>query len=578
MQPTQFDINELLFRLLDNEISDQEFLRLRGWLDSDMEAKRYYCQFMEDYGSLSLRMTTAVQTQEDVIKDELLDENFWNLMSQEEQRAPAVEVLLPESESDRDLIQKVERQPIVRTVNKTSLFVAVVSLAALLAMIAYVRLAPPAPFEVATILDSLDAEWSSDQPLKDGTHLATSSKPIQLTHGIIKLMTDEHVEVVLEAPTEFKFVSYSEIAMNYGKLYAHVSEEGRGFSVATPNAKIVDLGTDFGVLCHIDGNTEVHMYKGKATVFAGQKNEKKVSELLLAGAAVKVDRFDSVVKEIRLEKDKVVRNIDSESKFLWRGQSVNLADIVGGGDGFGTGRPDAGIDPSTGDVINVLPRTDVYTGPEGYVPVQSNPFVDGVFVPGGSLGDEQIASGGLTTDVFGQTSGEIWGYILNGAWHRSEDVPRHALELDGITLGDRHNPALTMHSNLGITFDLSAIRGTLPGMKIQSFSSKFGVSQTVEKWIKFDFTDWERTAAVEKLDSDRHSTAEFWVLLDGKAVHRQTLSSVSQAGQIDIPIAENVRFLTLAVTESDDTFMFDWGVFSRPELILEAAETEPLVH
>ena len=578
MQPTQSDINELLFRLLDNEISDQEFVRLREWLDSDMGAKRYYCQFMNDYGALSLRMMTAVQTQEDVIQDELLDENFWHLMSEEEQKAPAVEILLSEGEPERDIIQKVQRQPIGRTVNKTSLFVAVVSLAALLAMVAYVRLVPPAPFEVATVLDSMNAAWSSKLPLKAGTHIATSSKPIQLTHGIVKLVTDDNVEVVLEAPTEFRFVSYSEVAMNYGKLYAHVSEEGRGFSVATPNAKVVDLGTDFGVLCHIDGNTEVHMYKGKANVFAGQRNEKKISELLLADSAMKIDRSDSVVKKIRLEKDKVVRNIDSASKFLWRGETLSLADLVGGGDGFGGGRPDEGIDPLTGRVIHSLPRTEVYTGPKEYVPVKSNPYIDGVFVPGGGSGIDQITFGGLTTDAFGRTSGKVWGYLFNGAWHCGiDDSSRHYLLLDGVALGDRQNPALTMHSNLGVTFDLSAIRRSLPGMKIQSFSSDFGVSETVEKWIKFDFVGWERTAAVEKLASEKHSSAQFWVLLDGEVVASEKLSSVSKAGKVNIPIDANVRFLTLAVTESDDTFMFDWGVFARPELILESADSPAII-
>lgn len=138
MQPTKSEINELLFRLLDNEVSDQEFVSLRQWLDSDVQAKRYYCQFMTDYGALSLRTMTSVQTRQDVIQDELLDENFWDLMSQEEQRAPAVEILVPELTSGPDKIQKVCREPIVRTVNKTSLLVAVVSLAALLVMIASV--------------------------------------------------------------------------------------------------------------------------------------------------------------------------------------------------------------------------------------------------------------------------------------------------------------------------------------------------------------------------------------------------------------------------------------------------------
>lgn len=570
----QYDINELLFRLLDNDISDRDFLRLKNWLDADEQAKYYYCQFMGDYSALSLRTTTIVQEQEkDSLQDELISEKFWKLMSEEEQKAPTVEIFIPEEKDKPDTIQKVRKENVVYTINKTSLSLAIASLAALFVMIAYVYLAPPAPYEVATVSDSVNAQWSSDLPLKAGTPIATSSKPVQLTQGIVKLVTNQNVQVVLEAPTEFRFVSYSEIALQYGKLFAHVSDQGRGFSVATPNTKIVDLGTEFAVLAQIDGNTEVYMYKGRANLFAGLSNENKISEILPAGSAKKIDRTDSVVKEIPLERNIVVRNINSKSDFVWRGESVSLADIVGGGNGFGTGRLDLGIEPLTGNAVGSLSSTDVYEGPEEYIPVPSNAYIDGIFVPGISGAATQITSMGLRTDEFPKTSGIVWGYIFNGAWHNGLDVPRHPLQLNGLALGDKKNPAVTMHSNLGITFDLSAVRAALPGVRINSFSSTFGVSETVEKWLRSrDFSDLEQSTEVAKISAVRQSDAAFWVFLDGKKVFCETLSNASKAGTVDIPIEEDVRFLTLAVTEADDTFMFDWAVFARPELILGSDE------
>jgi len=48
MQPDYNKVNELLFRLLDNEINDSDFETLRNWLNSSREAKLYYYRFMED--------------------------------------------------------------------------------------------------------------------------------------------------------------------------------------------------------------------------------------------------------------------------------------------------------------------------------------------------------------------------------------------------------------------------------------------------------------------------------------------------------------------------------------------------
>lgn len=565
------DINELLFRLLDNEISDQDFVRLEQWLRSDRQAKHYYCQFMENYSALSLRAMTAIQEPEDIaLQEELLNENFWKLMSEEEVNAPPAEIIIPEQKQKPDIIRKVQKERAVRTINKTSLSLAIASLAALFVMIAYVYMSGPAPYEVATVSDSMEAKWSSDLDTKPGTRISSYTKPIQLTRGVVKLITDNQVEVLIEAPAEFKFTSYSEIALNYGKLFACVSGQGRGFSVATPNAKVVDLGTEFGVISQIDGNTEVYMYKGKANLFAGQKSENKISELLMAGSAKKVDRADSKLETIPLEENLVVRNIDSQTKFIWRGEALSLADIVGGGNGFGTGQVDRGIEPSTGNVIDSLTTTDVYPGPQGYLRVSSTPYIDGVFVPGIDPDATPITSMGLMTHEFPKTSGRVWGYIFNGAWHCGLEVSRHHLQLDGVTLGGKKNPAMTMHSNLGITFDLSAMRAAIPSMRIKSFSSTFGVSQTVSQWIQMrNLRDMEQTPEVVKFSKSQQSSAEFWVFLDGKNVWRQTLSSASKAGTVNVPIHDDVRFLTLAVTEADDTFMFDWGVFAQPKLVLE---------
>jgi hypothetical protein len=509
---------------------------------------------------------------------EPFDRQLWAMLSKEEQTAPEIEIERPAEE--KESIRYVKPEKIKRKFNKISFLPVLLSAAAFIGLLIYVQIVPnPVKVEVATLTDTVNAQWAeSAAPASPSARLMTNHAPLMLRKGYAELVFDSDAKVVLEAPVEFQVLSYDQIKLSYGRLYATVPKEALGFIVSTPTTKIIDLGTEFGVQAQFDGTTELHVFKGKTSLVSGP-DDNKTSIFLGAGSARKMTANGATPLDIPCNRQMFARQINSKSQFVWRGQNISLADIVGGGNGFGTGQLDRGVDLSTGSVTQILSRREVYLGPDAYVRVPSIPFIDGVFVPGMNAGPVQITSLGLKTDEFPKTSGQVWGYIINGAWHEGIDVPRHPLQLNGMPLDGRETPVITIHSNMGITFDLSTIRQILPGVRIRSFSSEFGVSQTVEEWLKSrDFSNVSHVSGIDKLAAQRHSAAEFWVFLDGKKVLRQTLSSASKAGSIDVPIDAGSRFLTLAVTEADDTFMFDWAVFARPELILEPADKQPPVN
>ena len=574
---------ELSAMIIQNTRNTREFIRAsllhrcihETLLDSDQERK-HILQDETNFPGMNLESVYGQVLQEKTtlpnVNSVSFDKQLWEMLSREEQNAPEIERPAPAPE--KELIRYVKRKKIERKFNKASFLTAVTAVAALLLLIIYVQLFPnTVEVEVATLTDTVNAQWAeSAGPTSPNARLMTNHAPLMLRKGYAELVFDNNAKVVLEAPVEFQVLSYDQIKLSYGRLYATVPKEALGFIVSTPTSKIIDLGTEFGVETGFDGTTELHVVKGKTSLVSGTADH-KLSMLLNAGAAKKMTPGSLAPVDIACNKEMFVRQIDSKSRFVWRGQNISLADIIGGGNGFGTGQIDRGIDPSTGGVTQTLSRKDVYSGPDGYVPVPSIPYIDGVFVPGIDAGPAQITSAGTQTDEFPKTSGLIWGYIFDGAWHESDDTPRHHLQLNGVLLDGKENPALTIHSNLGITFDLSAIREKLPGVRIKSISSVFGVSQTVGKTLKSrDLSNLTDLPGVEKLAAERQASAEFWVFLDGKNVFRQTASSDSKAESIDIPIDQEVRFLTLAVTEADDTFMFDWAVFAGPELVLEWAD------
>jgi hypothetical protein len=565
----------LIEEMQEAAISTEGIAELDGLLKSSSRARRTYleCSFLHSGLQRHLKHSQAVLSKAEQDPDLVLCNATLLELAADESTAPRVDVLSAIEPVKHELIRKVRKERMIPTFNKTSWLIAVTSLAALFLMIAYVYVSGPAPYEVATVSDSIGAKWSSDLSLRQGSRISCYTKPIQLTQGVVKFETDDGVEVVLEAPTEFRFVSYSEVALSYGKLFARVSEQGYGFSVATPNAKIIDLGTEFSVLCHIDGNTEVHMYKGKANLLAGQKNESKSSELLDAGAARNVDRTDSTIRNVALDEHVVVRHLDSRSDFVWRGQPLNIADIIGSGSGFEGGRINRGIDATTGRTIDRLVTDDTVIGTGDYHLVPDNPYVDGVFVPGAGDNKTQISSSGFVTE-FPKTNGAVWGYIFNGAMHKGITTPEHALRLDGAVLGTPAHPAVCMHSNQGITLDLTTIRRSIPGLQITSFRSGIGISQTVQAALE---KERDRSYAdypdIEKVFQANRSKAEFWVFMDGVEVYRKEITSRDGSVSLNIPVPHNSRFLTLAVTESDDTQAYDWAVLARPELVLDVADS-----
>lgn len=567
MIKNQDEISELLFRLLDNEISDKDFSKLKNYFSSDPQAKQYYCWFMADYSLLTLRATTVVgEDDKKLLQNNILEDDLWNQLLNIEKTAPAIEISDTEEKQE-----EVEIVQIKKKVDKIPLYVAIISSAALFLMLISAYLNPKImPYEVATVQDSINAQGSSNLPIMPGTRISNNPEPIQLSKGIIKFITDDNVEVLLQGPSEFTFISFSEISLNYGKLFARVSEQGLGFTVTTPNSKIVDLGTEFGVLSHINGDTEIHMYKGKANLFAGSKRANKTSLLITSGLAKKVLHIGSKVKEIALEEKAVVRNINSKAGMIWNGQPISLADIVGGGNGFSGGVSNKGVDIITGNVITELLSSDTLSGPKGYITVPDNAYIDGVFVPGIDSGGTQIVSGKSQTVQFPETSGMLWGYIFNGAIHQGTTTPRHSLQLNSTVFGTNENPAIAIHSNQGITFDLSRIRRDIPGLRINQFCSLVGVSETVASSLEKDKSrSFDDFPEIKKIFDAMNSKVEFWVFLDGRQVFHKEISSAAGADLLQIPITARDRFLTLAVTESDDTFAYDWALFARPELIVD---------
>ena len=137
----------------------------------------------------------------------------------------------------------------------------------------------------------------------------------RLQQGLLNLQFDNGVMVYLEAPTRFEAVSGKRLVLHAGRLSVAVPPEGVGFSVVTPEADVIDFGTEFSVEAR-SGASEVHVYQGfvrvqpkaRMGVPAGDPVDLNTSQAITID-----DTFGKPVK-IELATDGFIRSFDEPQK------------------------------------------------------------------------------------------------------------------------------------------------------------------------------------------------------------------------------------------------------------------------
>ena len=268
-------------------------------------------------------------------------------------------------------------------------------------------------------------------------------------------------------------------------------------------------------------------YYRLVSVFAGLKRSKRT----ISEPALK--KFNAEKKKINDELNQIQFAIGE-----LEGKGVNLADVVGGGNGFGTGRKGIGLDARTGkmqerkfgDLGNVKP---------GNYAKCSYDFVDGVFVP--AEGDTKISSTQLKATDLPTNGGKAWDMIRNGPV-----ASQFSTEWGGVDYNKDGHSMIGLHANAGITFDLAAIRKAtgITGLRFSTVAGYGG--RTVEP------------------------SAEFRVLLDASLkVHKKI--GRNDAVPIEFKIPKAARFLTFISTDGGNGYSHDQISFGNPRL----APTKP---
>lgn len=387
----------------------------------------------------------------------------------------------------------------------------------------------------ARLLAAENAAWGAGiTPPKQGERLSKGA--FVLNSGLIKLGFDNGNQLLIEGPARFSITDARAVTLDHGALTAIVTQAGRGLSVSTPAARVIDLGTEFGVLATATA-TRVAVFNGKVTV--GGVGSGTASRELSAGSAVEVSTAG--ISPLAFEPSAFKRAMPRDVPPL------DLVDLIAGGDGMGS-KSGVGIDAATGRVRETKAVT-VRRGDHRYRRVADHRVLEGCFIPDGRM---PVDSAGHPF-TFPATSLFSYGLIWAGP-----NIPWEG-ELPIVTrlpqnAGTPTSRVLVMHSNNGVTLNLDAVRALHTGVRITGFRARVGNSYR----------------PAEPGASPAKPLASIHVIVDGVArFERRAFANVDPPIDVTCALSDTDRFLTLATTDGGDGNACDWVLWTRPELVVQ---------
>jgi hypothetical protein len=413
--------------------------------------------------------------------------------------------------------------------------------------VAAVATAEPPPTPVATLDLAASPVWeAADMPQNNGNFIVGQS--LSLKSGDVRLSLHHGGRLVVEGPTELKFISDTKISLHLGKIVATIP--GGGLVVSCPNGSVTDLGTQFGLAVDSNGRTEVAVFQGRVSAsLTSTTATQSTKALLLNGgqAAVMTDTAMSVSPEGAIPQRFVCNLINGNIT------SLDVTDLVSGGDGT-THRRGIGIDANTGE-IGALAPTEAIVSDGQYHRVQGYPVIDGAFVPDGTRASIAVDSAGDQFNFLG-AGNSAYNNIYTGGKIPWPIAAGMSTMLAGVDYASPEHGIICIHPNNALTLDLDAIRRIYPDRALTKFHCLVVNTSPV---------------APNATRLTTSASSAVYVLVNGVArFENPRFTNLDGSIAIDVPLLKDDRFLTLASTDARKKDVIDWILWADTKLDLSA--------
>jgi hypothetical protein len=180
-----------------------------------------------------------------------------------------------------------------------------VAAVALLLVVAVGLIVSPLLFDsdqphLAIITQSVGGYDNNGNAFRPGTGIASGT--LEVSRGLVRVDFSSGAQVAIEGPASLEIRDAMHVVVNRGIITAMVPERAVGFVIETEAARVVDLGTAFGISVDEDGRTDVCVFEGEVevnhrTMDSNESRPRRVTE----GQAVRASRILSMIDDVDFE-------------------------------------------------------------------------------------------------------------------------------------------------------------------------------------------------------------------------------------------------------------------------------------
>lgn len=92
---------------------------------------------------------------------------------------------------------------------------------------------------------------------------------IAFGEGLVEVAIGDSGRLVIDGPARIEFLDKSRAFLHQGHLVAHLSPEGEGYRIGTPEGELTGLGSMMGVVMRDEWGAEAHALQGRVAVSSG---------------------------------------------------------------------------------------------------------------------------------------------------------------------------------------------------------------------------------------------------------------------------------------------------------------------
>ncbi len=124
---------------------------------------------------------------------------------------------------------------------------------------------PLKPAYVAVLVQVENCKWGGSE-LPTAVQSRLTAGTLSLLEGMATIAFESGARVTLEAPTQLQILDAMHCRLIHGAVTAEVPKPAHGFTIATADLKVIDVGTRFGLTASAVGNSQVRVFEGAVDV------------------------------------------------------------------------------------------------------------------------------------------------------------------------------------------------------------------------------------------------------------------------------------------------------------------------